>query len=53
VLRTALHWAVKRNHADVVKYLLEIGASNDVFNAENKRPSDFAKDISVKRLFNG
>ena len=48
--RTALHWASKRNHAQVVKYLLEVGASADILNNDNKTPDFYTKNIDIKKL---
>jgi ankyrin repeat protein len=45
-----LHWASKRNHDLVVRYLLEIGASPDALNNDNKTPYDYTKNLNVKRL---
>ncbi len=48
--RTALHWAVKRNHIELVKYLLIHGASNDILNSDGRKPSFYAKETQLKRI---
>merc|ERR1719461_1855332 len=45
---TALHWAAKRKHVNVVKMLLENGADPEVLNNEGLNPSDVTDDIDVK-----
>ena len=47
---TALHWAAKQNNLELVKYLLEIGASIDNKDKDDRKPSYFAKDPMIKSL---
>ena len=40
--RTALHWAVKRDHKDIVDVLLHAGAKKDMKNNNGLTPFDLA-----------
>lgn len=51
--RTALHWATKRSHGDIVSYLLEMGADKTVKNNDNQMPSDLSSDSVVRSLLGG
>jgi hypothetical protein len=44
--------ACKRNFFDVVKFLIENGASNDIANKEKKRPSLYAEDHEILEFLN-
>jgi len=45
-----LHWASKRNHEDIVSYLLEIGASIDNKNNNGKAPGFYTTNQKIKEL---
>jgi ankyrin repeat protein len=47
-----LHWAAEKNNFDLVKFLIENGASPDALNKDGKTPGFYAKDSEVKRLLN-
>jgi len=38
---TALHWAYRMKHHDIVKLLLKHGASNEILNEFRSKPSDY------------
>ena len=44
-----MHWASKRNHLEVVEYLLDIGASSETLNNDGKSPAYYTinKDIKI------
>lgn len=46
---SALHFAVKNDHASMVAFLLRHGASRRVRNAEGQTPFQFAKAIGAKK----
>ena len=48
--RTALHWAVKKNHLDVVKFLLEKGASVEIKNNDGKTAANLSTDPLIRSL---
>ncbi|KAI9138167.1 hypothetical protein BKA69DRAFT_1093099 [Paraphysoderma sedebokerense] len=47
---TALHWAAKRNHDQVVQYLLRNGAKADVQTKQNQFPLDLTTSDSVRSM---
>ena len=47
---TALHWAAKRNHKQVVLFLLENGANPGVRSFKNELPSDVTQSEELKEL---
>ena len=47
---TALHWASKRGHKNIVKFLVENGANRDISNNKGERPIDLAANSGVKFL---
>jgi hypothetical protein len=49
---TALHWAVFRDSVELVKFLLDNGASLYKVNSENKKPADYAKSKEVRDYLN-
>ena len=51
LFRTALHWAVKRGHSIVVKYLLENGADQMLVNNNGQIPADLATDQKTLIIF--
>ena len=48
--RTALHWAAKRNHVAVVKYLLERGADKEIKNNNNEQPAQLSNMEEIRAL---
>lgn len=50
---TALHWAAKRGHGDIVKTLLESGADPSVKSTDGAEPLDVASQSSVRILLGG
>ncbi len=48
--RTALHWAAKRNHSQVVNYLLENGASKEIQAHDKSTPADVCSNDSLREL---
>nr|XP_026691734.1 ankyrin repeat domain-containing protein 40-like [Ciona intestinalis] len=47
---TALHWAAKRNHCDVIKLLLENGANKEMLNKDGKSPRELTTNPDVLAL---
>ncbi|XP_026691734.2 uncharacterized protein LOC100187163 isoform X2 [Ciona intestinalis] len=47
---TALHWAVKRNHCDVIKLLLASGANKETLNKDGKSPGELTTNPDVLAL---
>jgi ankyrin repeat protein len=47
---TCLHWACKRNHYDVVKYLLEVGAQVDAKNFDGRTAQSYANSQISKLI---
>ncbi len=45
-----MHWASKRNHLNIVCYLLEIGASIENKNNDGKAPGYYTTDEKIKNL---
>jgi ankyrin repeat protein len=48
--RTALHWAAKRNHSQVVEYLLENGADKDIQAHDKSTPAHVCSNNSVRQV---
>lgn len=48
--RTALHWAAKRNHQQVVEYLLEIGADRSIQAYDASTPAHLCSNESLRRV---
>jgi ankyrin repeat protein len=48
--RTPLHWAAKRNHIQVVQYLLENGANKEVPAHNKSTPVDVCNDNSIRQM---
>jgi ankyrin repeat protein len=48
--RTALHWAAKRNHSQVVNYLLENGASKEIQAHDKSTPADVCSNDLLQEL---
>lgn len=49
---TALHWAVKSNQLDIVKFLLKKGARIDITDNKGKTPLDFALKLNDAEMTN-
>ncbi|KAL3876297.1 hypothetical protein ACJMK2_034161 [Sinanodonta woodiana] len=47
---TALHWAAKRNHVAVVRYLLSCGADKNIKNKENDIPGQLTSNSDILAL---
>lgn len=47
---TCLHWACKRNHKQVVSYLLNSGADKDVLTAKDELASQLTSKPEIKRM---
>jgi len=47
---TALHWAAKRGHSNIVQLLCEAGAVKDIFATNNLSPCDVAANDNVYSL---
>ena len=50
-LRTALHWACKRGHKDIVEYLLYSGADPSIMSNKGETPSTVATEHRILKLF--
>lgn len=48
--RTALHWAVKRGHEDVVKMLLQYGANPNIENNKQEKPACLSTKPNISQL---
>jgi ankyrin repeat protein len=48
--RTALHWAAKRNHRQVVGYLLENGADRDIQAHDQSTPAYVCTDDLLRKI---
>lgn len=48
--RTALHWAAKRNHTQVVEYLLENGANKDIQANNKSTPGDVCTNDHLREI---
>ena len=51
--RTALHWACKRGHLSVVRYLLQNGAEANITSHKGELPVDVAATTDVAKLLSG
>ncbi|CAM4980936.1 unnamed protein product [Rotaria socialis] len=47
---TALHWAAKRNHTQVVEYLLEKGANKDIQANDKLTPAHVCNNESLRKI---
>ncbi|KAM9785014.1 ankyrin repeat domain-containing protein 40 [Syngnathus typhle] len=47
---TCLHWACKRNHKQIVSYLLSSGADKDILTAKEELASQLTSKAEIKRL---
>lgn len=50
VVRTALHWAAKRNHRQIVEFLLEHGADKDIRAHDKSTAAYICKDDSLRQI---
>lgn len=48
--RTALHWAAKRNHTQVVEYLLENGANKDIQAHDKSTPANVCSSDVLRQI---
>ena len=46
--KTALHWAIRRNHFEIVKLLLEYGADIDARDSKGQTPLIYAAKLGDK-----
>ena len=51
--RTALHWASKRGHLSVVRYLLQKGAEVNLKSHKGELPMDVASTTEVAKILSG
>lgn len=49
--RTALHWAVKRGHEDIVKLLLQYGADPNIENNKGQKAPFLSTKSNISKLF--
>ncbi|XP_048347449.1 ankyrin repeat domain-containing protein 40-like [Sphaerodactylus townsendi] len=47
---TCLHWACKRNHAQVVSYLLSAGADKDILTVKEERPAQLTSKQEIRKM---
>ncbi|XP_061472004.1 ankyrin repeat domain-containing protein 40 [Rhineura floridana] len=47
---TCLHWACKRNHAQVVSYLLHAGADKDILTVKEETPAQLTSKSEIRKL---
>ncbi|XP_034960243.1 ankyrin repeat domain-containing protein 40 isoform X1 [Zootoca vivipara] len=47
---TCLHWACKRNHAQVVSYLLHAGADKDVLTVKEETPAQLTSKREIRKM---
>ncbi|KAJ7315962.1 hypothetical protein JRQ81_002124 [Phrynocephalus forsythii] len=47
---TCLHWACKRNHAQVVSYLLDAGADKDILTVKEERPHQLTSKREIRKM---
>ncbi|KAL8163329.1 UNVERIFIED_CONTAM: Ankyrin repeat domain-containing protein 40, partial [Gekko kuhli] len=48
--RTCLHWASKRNHAEVVSYLLSAGADKEILTVKEERPAQLTSKREIRKM---
>ncbi|MGH0142399.1 UNVERIFIED_CONTAM: hypothetical protein FKN15_076152 [Acipenser sinensis] len=48
--RTCLHWACKRNHRQIVSYLLSAGADKDVFTSKGETAVQLTSKPDIRKL---
>ncbi|XP_077184097.1 ankyrin repeat domain-containing protein 40 isoform X2 [Paroedura picta] len=47
---TCLHWACKRNHAQVVSYLLGAGADKEILTVKEERPAQLTSKLEIRKM---
>ncbi|XP_015266250.1 PREDICTED: ankyrin repeat domain-containing protein 40 isoform X2 [Gekko japonicus] len=47
---TCLHWASKRNHAEVVSYLLSAGADKEILTVKEERPAQLTSKREIRKM---
>ncbi|KAF7247376.1 Ankyrin repeat domain-containing protein 40 [Varanus komodoensis] len=47
---TCLHWACKRNHAQVVSYLLDAGADKEILTVKEERPGQLTSKREIRKM---
>ncbi|XP_053157756.1 ankyrin repeat domain-containing protein 40-like [Hemicordylus capensis] len=47
---TCLHWACKRNHAQVVSFLLDAGADKDILTVKEERPVQLTSKREIRKM---
>uniref|UniRef100_A0A8D0EFE6 Ankyrin repeat domain 40 n=1 Tax=Salvator merianae TaxID=96440 RepID=A0A8D0EFE6_SALMN len=47
---TSLHWACKRNHAQVVSYLLDAGADKEILTVKEERPAQLTSKREIRKM---
>ncbi|XP_062976295.1 ankyrin repeat domain-containing protein 40 [Elgaria multicarinata webbii] len=47
---TCLHWACKRNHAQVVSYLLDAGADKEILTVKEERPAQLTSKREIRKM---
>lgn len=50
LLRTALHWAAKRNHLEIARYLLNSGADKNSKSFAKETPADLSTSPAMLNL---
>lgn len=51
--RTCLHWACKRNHAQVVSCLLEAGADKQILTAKGELAAELTSKPDIRKILGG
>ncbi|XP_066473903.1 ankyrin repeat domain-containing protein 40 [Tiliqua scincoides] len=47
---TCLHWACKRNHAQVVSYLLNAGADKEILTVKEEKPAQLTSKQEIRKM---
>ncbi|XP_042311071.1 ankyrin repeat domain-containing protein 40 isoform X2 [Sceloporus undulatus] len=50
IFETCLHWACKRNHAQVVSYLLDAGADKNILTVKEERPTQLTSKREIRKM---
>lgn len=51
--RTCLHWACKRNHGQVVSYLLKSGADKEILTTKGEMPVQLTSRREIRKIMGG
>lgn len=51
--RTCLHWACKRNHTQVVSYLLDSRADKEIFTVNGELAAHLTSKKEIRKLLGG